>query len=135
MPAKTRYKTRQRELVASCLASNAGRYLTIDEVLAFITAEGERIGRTTVYRALETMAQDGSALKASIPGGEASYRFAEESVAGQLVCLHCGNASPLDCHMARDLAEHVYEHHGFQMDPARTVLYGLCQRCMEDAHE
>lgn len=135
MQERAKYKTRQRELVARLLEENAGRYLTVDDVHAAAAIAGERVGRTTVYRALEAMAQDGRALKAHVPGGEASYRFAEDGAAGQLVCLECGSVFPLDCSSAASFAEHVLDGHGFRVDPARTVLYGRCRDCMEERDE
>ncbi|MCR4870813.1 MAG: transcriptional repressor [Atopobiaceae bacterium] len=125
-----RYRTHQRELVSACLEQHANRYLTVDEVLASIAGQGEHVGRTTAYRNLEAMAADGDALKVSIPGREASYRFAADGAAGQLVCLSCGAVLPLDCHMANGLAEHILDDHAFRIDPKRTVLYGTCATCM-----
>ena len=77
------------------------------------------------------MAQNGSALKAVMPGGEARYRIAGPNATAQLVCLGCGRALPLDCHMASDFSNHVLADHGFRIDNARTVLYGTCAECME----
>ncbi|RVU97470.1 transcriptional repressor [Coriobacteriales bacterium OH1046] len=134
MAGRGRYRTRQRELVASCLAQHPNSYLTVDELLSAISEQGNRIGRTTVYRALESMVGEGAALKAAVPGSEASYRIATEGAAGQLVCLSCGQVLPLDCRMANGLAGHILEHHGFRIDPTRTVLYGLCTACLEADH-
>lgn len=128
-----RYKTRQRELVRNYLALNTDRYLSVDDVWSGIAAEGQSVGRTTVYRYLEAMAQEGAALKATTPGGEARYRAVDESATGTLVCLECGRAFPLDCQMAEDFQEHVFEHHGFRVDATRTVLYGRCSNCLGDA--
>lgn len=124
------YRTRQRKLVSAYLADNDGRYHSVDDVWAGISSQGTEVGRSTVYRCLEDMAATGFALKATSPGGEARYRIAGESVIGQLVCLGCGRALPLDCHMVNDFSAHVLEHHSFRIDPTRTVLYGLCGDCM-----
>ena len=134
MAERGKYKTTQRQLVAACLADNADLFLTVDEALAIIEKNGNRIGRTTVYRALEGMAAEGEACKAVIPGGEARYRIAGKGAAGQLVCLTCGSVASLDCHEALGLASHILEHHGFSVDPARTILYGTCEKCRESAH-
>lgn len=95
-----------------------------------IVADGGSVGRSTVYRSLEAMAAEGAALKATAPNGEARYRVADGSASAQLVCLECGRALPLDCHMVGGFSDHVLEHHGFRIDAARTVLYGLCKECM-----
>lgn len=135
MAERRRYNTVQRQLVAACLSGNAERYLTVDEVLSSIEEGGNRIGRTTVYRALEDMAATGVACKAVIPGGEARYRIAGGTAAGQLVCLTCGSVSSLDCREALGLASHVLNHHGFLVDPARTILYGTCGKCQEASRD
>ena len=130
MATRGKYKTRQRTLVQTCLESNVGRYLTVDEVWSNATLSGERIGRTTVYRNLESMVEEGQALKAVSPGGEASYHLYQDKASGQLVCLECRNAFPLTCHMIGELSHHVLDHHGIKILPARTVLYGLCDACL-----
>lgn len=130
---RRRYRTRQREAVYAYMAGNAVRYLSVDDVWSGVTSGGAEVGRTTVYRCLEGMAADGTALKATSPGGEARYRLAAEEADGQLVCLGCGRALPLDCHMVADFSNHVLEHHSFQVDSSRTVLYGLCASCMGES--
>lgn len=124
-----RYRTRQRTLVSACLAGHVDRYLTVDEVCAAVQEQGERVGRTTVYRNLEVLVEAGDVLKATAPGGEASYRLRPEGPAGQLVCVTCGRAYPLECHMVDEFAHHVYADHGFKVLTDRTVLYGLCAAC------
>lgn len=123
-------KTRQRAAVCTYLSRHAERYLSVDDVWTGIMAAGGSVGRTTVYRGLESMAQDGLVLKAIMPGGEARYRMAGPDASAQLVCLDCGRALSLDCHMATDFSNHVLADHGFRIDTARTVLYGTCAECM-----
>lgn len=131
MAERGRYKTRQRELVAACLEAHPDQCLTVDEIWRDILLDGKNVGRSTVYRNLEAMVHEGSALKATAPGGEASYRIATELATGQLVCLSCGRAYPLDCHAATDFSAHLFEHHGFRVELPRTVLYGTCANCMK----
>ncbi|MBQ9059338.1 MAG: transcriptional repressor [Atopobiaceae bacterium] len=135
MAERGKYKTRQRDLVSSCLANNEGRYLTVDEIWSSLISSGERIGRSTVYRNLESMVSAGFALKVTAPGGEARYRIAQAQSTGQLVCLDCGQALPLDCHMVGEFTEHVLEHHSFKVEPTRTVLYGVCEDCMDSTRD
>lgn len=124
-----RYKTRQREAIAAYLAEHAERHHSVDDVWSGVLASGESVGRTTVYRCLETMVAEGLALKATAPGGEARYRLSGGNGSGQLVCLACGRAFSIECRTAEDFADHVLAHHGFEVDAARTVLYGTCEAC------
>ncbi len=132
MERRRTYDTKQKRLVRSVLTQAPDRYFSVDEAHFNLVEAGESVGRTTVYRALEALADDGFAVKVFGPaGGEARYRLAPRAprAAGQLLCLDCGRALPLDCGMLDDFSRHVQNHHGFEIDTSRTVLYGLCSGC------
>ena len=42
-------------------------------------------------------------------------------------CIHCDEMT----HMER----HLLEKHHYQIDLHRTVLYGLCEKCLEEGEE
>ncbi len=136
--AHTTYKTEQRQLVATCLEQNADRYQTVDEILGILRSQGSNIGRTTVYRTLERLSQEGQVTKVvGAPGSSAFYRLAtpDDAEQGQLLCLGCGRVFPLDCSMLASFADHVLEHHGFELDSRRTVLCGECADCRRSEEE
>lgn len=134
------YSTKQRERIRSVLADAGDAFFTVDDVCARLAASGAAVGRTTVYRTLESLADEGSLAKvADIRGGAARYRVladADEGQAGgaisqgQLRCISCGRVIPLDCGMLASFTSHVQEDHGFRIDPRRTVLYGTCAQCL-----
>lgn len=133
MGVRRSYNTRQRQAVVSFLAAHADRYLSVDDVFGLMRTEGSAVGRTTAYRTLESLAKEGEVAKACVPGGgEARYRLIDPTHRdeGQLVCLSCGKVLSLDCGMLIEFKRHVQADHGFSIDPTRTVLYGLCRKCM-----
>ena len=94
--------------------------------------QGVEIGRSTIYRTLETLAGEGMATKIVAPRGEvALYRLVNqgEEDAGQLVCVECGRVSTIDCDAFQEFSHHVSTVHGFAIDLSRTVLYGRCPLC------
>lgn len=134
--ARQPYNTRQRELVRSLMVAHANSYLTVDAVSALLASGGHHIGRTTVYRALERLSAEGLVAKvAGIRGEAAQYRGIPAGAAshpgetGQLRCVRCGRAFPLDCEMLASFDSHVLHEHGFAIDPKLTVLYGMCAAC------
>ena len=132
MGTRARYNTEQRRLVEDELRRHADAYQTVDEVLASLHAAGSAIGRTTVYRTLERMAEEGGVAKVvGTRGGSAYYKRvdADTPAQGQLLCLECGRVFPLDCSMLDHFADHVREHHGFVIDQRRTVICGTCEDC------
>ena len=46
-------------------------------------------------------------------------------------CENCGNMIPMACSHMEELYDHVLEEHSFQVNPHRTMFYGMCNECME----
>ena len=46
-------------------------------------------------------------------------------------CEKCGKLIHLHCEDVVKLEQHLMESHGFQMDPCRTVFYGICEECQK----
>lgn len=133
MGKRAEYNTEQRRLVIACLDQNADRYQTVDELLSQLRSEGHGIGRTTIYRTVEKLSSEGLVAKVIGPRGSSSYykRISQDTKEpqGQLLCLECGRAFPLDCSMLQAFSDHVREHHGFEVDQHRTVICGTCEDC------
>ena len=137
MAERGRYNTKQRQLVMACMAAHQDAFLTVDDVCDRLREGDRAVGRTTVYRTLEALAQEGTLSKVvSARGAAARYKLlpqapeADASAQGQLCCLACGRAIPLSCEMLGSFATHVRRDHGFVIDGRRTVLYGYCQDCL-----
>ena len=133
MGKRAGYNTEQRRQVIACLDKEADRYQTIDDILVTLRSAGSTIGRTTVYRTVEKLVADGEVAKVTgVRGSSASYkRLPEqgENAQGQLLCVRCGRAFPLDCSMLQSFSDHIREHHGFVVDQRRTVICGVCEDC------
>lgn len=127
------YKTKQRELILECLRSNAGRHMSAAELADELRRNGTSVGQTTVYRTLERLCGEGIAHKYSAADGmSACYQYAEaDECRGcyHLVCSECGKLIHLNCGFLDEVAGHIYEEHGFRIDPFKTVLYGICESC------
>ena len=60
MPRTPSYATRQRSLVLECLKAHAGQYLSVADIAVDLTKKGSPVGVTTIYRALEKLASEGT---------------------------------------------------------------------------
>lgn len=133
MGKRAGYNTEQRRQVIECLDKAADRYQTVDDILAALRDEGSSIGRTTVYRTVEKLVADGEVAKVTgVRGSSACYKRLPMQGAhaqGQLLCVRCGRAFPLDCSMLQSFSDHIREHHGFVVDQRRTVICGVCEDC------
>lgn len=133
MTQRGKYSTLQQRTILSYLERNSSSSFTAGEVFQALTDAGESIGQTTVYRALDRLAEEDLLIKVpSMDGRQARYRYIGASVdpaSGRMVCLSCGKMIPLECAHLESLVRHIGSEHGFEIDTRHTVLYGYCPEC------
>lgn len=136
MAQKSQYHTRQHDELLNYLQTVPGRHITVGDVCEHFRCCGKNIGTTTVYRQLEKMVDAGLVTKYILePGSPACFEYVgeeshiEESVCYHCKCEQCGRLIHMHCEELPGLRRHIMEHHGFAIDPTRTVFYGLCADC------
>lgn len=147
MSAKGRYRTKHREEILLFAKQMQGKHLTANDVCRYFLEKGEKIGTATVYRQLEYMVQEGVLHKYVLDAGTpACFEYAEQPTRHEQCvhckCTSCGKLIHLHCREVAALGGHITQAHGFQLDTARTVLYGTCAECKksvssagEDEHD
>jgi len=109
------------------------RHFSVDEVVFEMQERGEKIGRTTVYRFLEQLAEQGNVRKYQNTQGITQYQHVEDVSSCDdhfhMMCKNCGNLIHVDCDLMHSMAEHLLKAHGFMIDPRETILKGLCEAC------
>ena len=137
MQSKSSYKTRQGDELRSYLESMPGKHITAADVCDYFKKTGKTIGMATVYRQLERMVDEGVIAKYNIDAGSpACFEYLGNHL-GEETCYHCkcqvcGKLIHMHCEELPELEKHILEHHGFSIDPVRTVFYGVCQQCREE---
>lgn len=134
MNQRTKYKTKQREILLGYLQALSGRHVTAADVCAYCAEQGAAISQATVYRQLESLVDEGLVHKYIIDGGSpACFEYAgpESPAAGcfHCKCEKCGRLIHLSCPELEGVREHLESRHQFRLDPLRTVFYGLCDQC------
>ena len=122
--------TRQRVAVREELAREAA-FRSAQDVHARLRAAGTRIGLTTVYRALQSMADTGEVDVLRQPDGESVYRrCSTPRHHHHLVCRKCGRTVEVDGPAVERWADKVAAEHGFS-DVEHTVeVFGTCAGCV-----
>lgn len=129
------YNTKQREAVLAYLEEQAGEYVTAAQIMDYFQKNGEMAGRTTIYRQLEKLVQEGKAQKYTFDGvSGARFRYADQPKDRQdlcrLKCEGCGEIIDLHCDEIDHFSRHIFEAHAFQVNDRKTVLYGTCKTCL-----
>ncbi|MBR0374097.1 MAG: transcriptional repressor [Mogibacterium sp.] len=134
---KANYHTRQRDELTECLRSMAGGHITVNDVYRRLAEQGSRTGMTTVYRQLEKLVDEGLVNKYTIDASSpACFEYVGADAHAGQACFHCkcdkcGKLIHLHCHDLETIQAHLLAEHGFQMNPFRTVFYGLCEECRQ----
>ncbi len=125
---ETLRNTHQRRAVSSLLGSVEG-FHSAQELHSMLRDKGERVGLTTVYRTLQSLADAGEIDVMRPPGGEHLYRRCSEGHHHHLVCRSCGSTVEVEGPAVEHWADRVAEKHGFT-DVSHTLeIFGTCQGC------
>jgi Fur family ferric uptake transcriptional regulator len=128
--APVRRQTKQRAAVAEALESQ-GEFRSAQEIYDIVRKRGDSIGLTTVYRSLQSMADDGQVDVIVRGDGESVYRQCSPSHHHHLVCRSCRSTVEIDAPDVERWATDVAAQHGFR-DVTHTVeVFGLCSRCAD----
>ena len=120
--------TRPRRAVAELVADHDGHFTAADIVL---DARRHRpgIGRATVFRTLDLLAEVGAVERVDLPDGGHAYVGCEPSHHHHLICTSCGRSTDVaDCGM-REVAREVERRSGYAVASHRLELFGTCPDC------
>lgn len=139
MQSRSKYKTKQRELLLEFFQAAPGVHITAGDVCDHFKTHEPPIGPSTVYRQLESLVDEGILNKYIIDSGSPacfeyvapdSHHTHEGESCYHCKCEKCGKLIHLHCNEIREIQSHLMEKHHFQLDPLRTVFYGVCEDCL-----
>lgn len=121
--------TRQRDAVVNLLGQ-VEEFRSAQELHGMLRQRGERVGLTTVYRALQAMVDAGEIDVLRPEGGETVYRRCDKgSHHHHLVCRDCGRTVEVEGPAVERWADQMGRRHGFT-DVSHTLeVFGVCAGC------
>ena len=120
--------TRQRRAVAAVL-EECSEFRTAQQVHEALRSAGDNVGLSTVYRALQAMADAGEIDVLRSDAGEAAYRKCSDSHHHHLVCRSCGRTVEVEGPTVEKWTRAVAGEHGFT-DVSHTLeIFGTCSNC------
>lgn len=132
--------TPRQQITRDALAAT-GQFITAQDLHARLRASGQRIGLTTVYRALQALADCGAADVARTGDGQRAYRIpgaaaAAPAITGHhhyLICRRCGAAAEVPQAALEHWVAEMSRRHGFTEVTHVAELLGTCPRCSAPA--
>jgi Fur family ferric uptake transcriptional regulator len=120
--------TPQREIILDAVCA-AGTHTSFDEIRERVQKHSSAIDRSTIYRALDFLTEQGIVLRADLGHGNVLYEIAHTTPHHHLVCQRCGSVTDLDNEIVQDLFVRIERQHGFEPHMDHLVVRGLCRMC------
>jgi Fur family ferric uptake transcriptional regulator len=120
--------TRQRTAVAEALDS-VDDFRSAQELHDLLRHRGHKVGLTTVYRTLQTLADAGEVDVLQSSDREAMYRRCSDGHHHHLVCRQCGATVEVDGPAVERWASTVADRHGFVDIDHTLEILGTCPAC------
>ena len=99
-----------------------------DEISQAVKQELGTISRQAVYDALNAMAEYGILRRIQPAGSAARYEHRVDNH-HHLACRACGSVIDIDCAVGKAPCLTAKEDHGYQIDEAEVIYWGICPDC------
>jgi Fe2+ or Zn2+ uptake regulation protein len=120
--------TQPRRIVAAMIGAQAGGF-TADDLVREARTRRLGVGRATIFRLLDLLADLGAVERLDLPTGEHAYVRCEPAHHHHIVCSVCGRATGIPEPEAIDVAREVARSTGYRVDVHRLELFGVCPSC------
>lgn len=119
--------TAQRLAIMRVVEANP--HATAEQVLPLVVAEIGSISRQAVYDTLNTLSDLGLLRRIQPMGSPARYETRTNDNHHHVICRACGKAADVDCAIGSRPCLTANDAHGFVIDEAEVIYWGLCPSC------
>jgi Fur family ferric uptake transcriptional regulator len=117
----------------SQLIAERDGHFTAAELLADAEHKQVKVGRATVFRTLDLLADQGALERLDLPTGEHAYVACEpRDHHHHVVCRGCGASAEVDDSGLQAVVRHIGARSGYLIENHRLELYGLCPKCQRE---
>jgi Fur family ferric uptake transcriptional regulator len=120
--------TAPRRAFAGLIASRQGHF-TADELLEESKRRRLGLGRATIFRSLEVLADLGVVERLVLPSGSHAFVACEPAHHHHVICSSCGRSKGVSDLGLEQVAAAVERRTGYRVDAHRLELFGLCPDC------
>jgi Fe2+ or Zn2+ uptake regulation protein len=119
--------TRPRLAVLSAVYDQP--HLDTDAIIGLVRADLGAVSHQAVYDVLRALTSAGLLRRIEPTGSAARYEARVGDNHHHVVCRSCGAISDVDCVLGVAPCLDASDDHGFVVDEAEVVFWGLCPRC------
>jgi len=120
--------TAARRSIADLIAARNGHFTAAD-LVADARARRLGIGRATIFRTLDVLADLHAVERLDLPTGDHAYVACERAHHHHAVCSNCGASRDIDDAGWRAVVRDIERRTGYRIDDHRLELFGHCPTC------
>ncbi|MCR5586619.1 MAG: transcriptional repressor [Lachnospiraceae bacterium] len=131
---KSEYKTKTRMMIIEFLKENSDKCFTANDIYLNLTQNGQSINRSTVYRNIEKLCNEGKLVKYKEADSVATvYQYSEghdhcdRHMHAQ--CSECGKIFHLESEFVEEFENKIQSCYGIDVDCSKTIIVGKCDDC------
>lgn len=106
-------------------------HATADEITVGARALLGTISRQSVYNVLNVLTDKGIIRRIQPADSAALYEDRIGDNHHHLVCRSCGKTEDVCCAVGEAPCLHAHDHHGFKIDEAEVIYWGICPACQQ----
>ncbi|MCD4536571.1 transcriptional repressor [Nocardioides sp. cx-169] len=110
-------------------------HLDTDDVLEQVRREYASVSHQTVYDVLRALTEAGLVRRIQPAGTTARYEARVGDNHHHIVCRSCGTIADVDCAVGQAPCLAASDDHGFVIDEAEVVYWGICPTCRGRHHQ
>ena len=126
-----RRRTRPRERILTRLAELAasGQDFTVEALWHDLQQFDPRLGRATVFRAVEKLVELGLINRIEFADGSHTYRACEDIHHHHLTCSKCHRVVEVDVCIPEEQLADIGQKNDFSIEGHSLAIFGLCADC------
>lgn len=121
--------TAQRIAVLEAVSKHP--HATADTIAGYVRGKIGTISKQAVYDSLSTLSEKGLIRRIQPSGSAALYEDRVGDNHHHLVCRECSETIDIDCAVGEAPCLHVAEDHGYKIDEAEVIYWGICSVCQK----
>lgn len=124
--------TPQRVLVLEAVR-DLGGHVSAEMVEARVHARFPTINRTTIYRTLTWLKEQGLVSETDTGGGQRVYEYLSGDRHHHLICQRCGTEQTMSDDVIAPMLDEIRGRYGFTPRLDHLAVFGICRACQQAA--
>lgn len=106
-------------------------HLTASDIYDAIREKFSAVNRSTIYRALKRLVDEGEVSISDMGGGSQVYERYSDAPHHHLICQSCGKTFNLEDEVVQKFFREVETGKDFKIHTTHLILYGICSQCQQ----